>query len=227
MPIFYALIARDGHILSEATSRSVEAGNFQQIALQILAKLGPGQDEGAKRSFSTGGYVFNLQIHDGVVYLCLVDLSFQMRMSFSFLAEVINRFTTTYTRPAVRQAITGQMKDFDRTLQQLMDHFSDPSSDKIQRAKQEIENVKQVMLTNIDLVLKRNADIEELAMRTEQLDDQSQSYRVHTQKIKKKMIWKNRKWAFVLGCCCLIILVVAIYIIVSLICGWTFSKCSS
>lgn len=74
---------------------------------------------------------------------------FQMRMSFSFLAEVINRFTTTYTRmvlfllhrstasaclnrrtrwcgrdvallQAVRQAITGQMKDFDRTLQQLM-----------------------------------------------------------------------------------------------------------
>merc|ERR1712183_992314 len=87
-----------------------------------------------------------------------------MRMSFSFLAEVINRFTTTYTRMAVRQAITGQMKDFDRTLQQLMEHFSNPSADKIHRAKQEIESVKQVMLTNIDLVLKRNADIEELSM---------------------------------------------------------------
>jgi hypothetical protein len=73
---------------------------------------------------------------------------------------------------AVRQAITGQMKDFDRTLQQLMvhidafyleleavltsflwrvvqEHFSNPSADKIHRAKQEIESVKQVMLTNI------------------------------------------------------------------------------
>ena len=104
--------------------------------------------------------MFNIQINDGVVYMCLVDLSiqlhlctflhanllsvminfsFRMRMSFSFLAEVINRFTTTYSRlvrgprsrllfqhyphrhaQAVRQAITGQMKDFDRTLQQLM-----------------------------------------------------------------------------------------------------------
>lgn len=54
MPIFYALIARDGHILSEATSRTVEAGNFQQIALQILAKIGQ-EGDGAKRSFSTGG----------------------------------------------------------------------------------------------------------------------------------------------------------------------------
>jgi hypothetical protein len=114
MPIFYTLVARDGHILTEATSRTVEAGNFQQIALQILSKIGQ-ESEGAKRSFSTGGcvppipqsiavarpinlcsstnnninvppppcspppsacsYVFNIQINDGVVYLCLVDLS--------------------------------------------------------------------------------------------------------------------------------------------------------
>jgi vesicle-associated membrane protein 7 len=225
MPIFYTLIARDGHILTEATSRTVEAGNFQQIALQILSKIGQ-ESEGAKRSFSTGGYVFNIQINDGVVYLCLVDLSFQMRMSFSFLAEVINRFTTTYTRMAVRQAITGQMKDFDRTLQQLMEHFSNPSADKIHRAKQEIESVKQVMLTNIDLVLKRNADIEELSMRTEQLDDSSSSYRMQTQAVKKKMVWKNRKWAAILGCCCVLLAVLGIYIVISLICGWTFSSCS-
>jgi hypothetical protein len=57
-------------------------------------------------------------------------------------------------------------------------------------------------------VLKRNADIEELTMRTEQLDDSSASYRVQTQAIKKKMVWKNRKWAFILACCCVLILVV-------------------
>jgi hypothetical protein len=112
MPIFYTLIARDGHILTEATSRTVEAGNFQQIALQILSKIGQ-ESEGAKRSFSTGGYafhlillhlanlifpfkctnahhflgsyVFNIQINDGVVYLCLVDLSTPLSFLFLFL----------------------------------------------------------------------------------------------------------------------------------------------
>lgn len=59
-----------------------------------------------------------------------------------------------------------------------------------------------------DLVLKRNADIEELTMRTEQLDDQSNSYRVQTQAIKRKMVWKNRKWAFILACCCILIIAV-------------------
>ncbi len=31
----------------------------------------------------------------------------------------------------------------------VQEHFSNPSADKIHRAKQEIESVKQVMLTNI------------------------------------------------------------------------------
>jgi len=227
MPIFYALIARNGHILTEATSRTVEAGNFQQIALQILSKLDGREADGTKRSFSTGGYIFNIQVEDGTIYLCLVNMEFQMRMSYSFLADVINRFTTTFSRSAISNAITGEMKDFDRTLQQLIDYYSNPNTDKIQKAKKEIENVKQVMLTNIDLVLKRNSDIEELAMRTEKLDETSDSYRVHTKAIKKKAVWKNRKWAFVLTCCCLIIIVLAIYLIVSLICGWNFSKCKN
>jgi len=95
MPIFYALIARNGHILTEATSRTVEAGNFQQIALQILSKLDGREADGTKRSFSTGGYclllsffghlvvrfhclncsyIFNIQVEDGTIYLCLVNM---------------------------------------------------------------------------------------------------------------------------------------------------------
>ena len=71
MPIYYALISREGHILSESTARTVDSGNFQQIALQILSKLE--HENNTKRSFSTGGYVFNIQVSDGIVYMCLVD----------------------------------------------------------------------------------------------------------------------------------------------------------
>jgi hypothetical protein len=98
-------------------------------------------------------------------------------------------------------------------------------------------------------VLKRNADIEELSMRTEHLDESSSSYRLQTQAVKKKMVWKNRKWAVILGCCCILLVAVrstplfssralvphwlgracvqlGIYVIAALICGWTFSSCS-
>lgn len=57
-----------------------------------------------------------------------------------------------------------------------------------------------------ELVLKRNEDIEELTMRTEKLHDSSNHYKVQSTKVKKKMVWKNRKWAFILACICIILL---------------------
>jgi vesicle-associated membrane protein 7 len=223
MPIVYALIARDGYVLVEHTHKTVETGNFQQISSQILQKISG--ETNTKKSYSTGGYVFNLQVNDGVTYLCLVEEGFSMRMSFLFLAEVVNRFTTTYTPQVIRSAITGQMNDFERVLAQLMEHYGSPSADKVSKAREEIENVKSIMLNNIELVLQRNEDISELSMRTEQLHDFSGTYVVRGKQIKRKMIFKNLKWTIVLVVTLVILIIIVVYIIVAQFCGWTFSDC--
>ena len=95
------------------------------------------------------------------------------------------------------------------------------------------------MVQNIEKVLERGERIDLLVTRTEEMQEQSYKFKSGATELKKKLWWKNVKLWLVIACLvivrvdpsssCLSLLTLSvqilIWLIVSAVCGFTFSKC--
>ncbi|XP_062232884.1 vesicle-associated membrane protein 711-like [Phragmites australis] len=83
------------------------------------------------------------------------------RIPFAFLEDIHGRFVKTYGRAALTALAYTMNDEFSRVLSQQMDHYSnDPNADRINRMRGEINQVRSVMIDNIDKVLERGDRLE-------------------------------------------------------------------
>jgi vesicle-associated membrane protein 7 len=106
-------------------------------------------------------------------------------------------------------------EDFGRTLQAQMEHFNGPSGDALSQVNNKLEDVKNVMVQNIEMVLERGEKLELLVDKTDQLQTQAFQFNKSSRKLRSAMWWKKMK------CYAMIFLAVAmvIWIISMIACG--------
>ena len=90
------------------------------------------------------------------------------------------------------------------------------SNQKILDIQEEIDQTKGIVHRNIDLVIERGENLENLQEKSENLHVQSQLFRKHAKKLKCKMLMKNIKMTILI---IFIILLIILFIIIT-ICGW-------
>lgn len=217
MPIIYSVVSRGSTVLAEYTTTS---GNFTTVTRRILEKI-PAQN--AKMSYVYDKYIFHYIVDDSLVYLCMADEEFGRRMPFAYLEDIKNRFKATYADRGKTALAYGMNEDFSRVMQKQMNYYSnDPAADKISKVKGEIDEVKSVMVTNIEQVLARGEKIELLVDKTENLNQQAFKFKKQSRDLKNSMWWKNVKLMLII----FVIVVLVLYFIIALACGTPdLSKC--
>lgn len=215
MTILYALVARGAIVLAEhATTK----GNFTTVARRILEKL-PSSGAGPvnqKMSYVYDRHLFHYQLDGDLVFLCMAEEEFGRTVPFAFLEDIKNRFRATYGNRASAAPPMGMNEDFSRVLKNQMDYFSNSRNvDKLSQVKGQIDEVKTVMVQNIENVLKRGERIELLVDRTENLESHALNFRQKAVTLKRAMWWKNVKLMAILAC----VVLFAIYFIVAIACG--------
>jgi len=217
MPIIYSLVTRGSNVLAEYTGTS---GNFTTVTRRILEKIPP-QD--AKMSYVYDRHIFHYIVDDGITYLCMADEEFGRRIPFAFLEDIKNRFRATYGDRGKTAIAYGMNTDFSRVLQNQMDYYSNnPSADRINRVRGEIDEVKSVMVHNIEKVLERGERIELLVDKTENLNQNAFKFKKASTQLKRSMWWKNVKIMIIL----IVVILVVVYFIVAMAChGLLFQKC--
>eukprot|EP01136_Pigoraptor_vietnamica_P013553 Opistho-1_new@54697 len=90
---------------------------------------------------------------------------------------------------------------------------SQPSNDKLQKTKQEVDEVVGIMKNNVDKVLERDAKLTDLQDKSEALRDGAERFKTTSRKLKRKMWYKNLKF--------MAILIVAILVLILAIVLWT------
>jgi len=210
MPIIYSLVARGSTVLAEFTSTQ---GNFTIVTRRILDKI-PQND--SKMSYVYDRHIFHYIVEEGITYLCMADEEFGRRVPFAFLEDIKNRFKAAYGDRGRTALAYGMNADFSRVLQNQMDYYSsNPNADKINRVKGEIDEVKTVMVQNIERVLERGERIELLVDRTENLNQAAFKFKKQSTQLKRAMWWKNVKIMVILA----FVILVIIYFIVAMACG--------
>ena len=215
--IIYALVARGTCVLAEFTTTS---GNFTTVTRRILEKI-PRED--AKMSYVYDSHVFHYVVAHGITYMCMADTDFGRGVPFAFLDDITRRWSTTYGERGQTALAYGMNEDFSRVLQKQMDYFSrDPNADRMARVQGEIDEVRSVMVHNIERVLERGEKIELLVDKTDRLNQQAFKFEKTSKQLRDQMFWRKVKTYLMIA----FAVALTIFIITLAACGgFRFKKC--
>jgi hypothetical protein len=145
---------------------------FEEYFRVLLAKI-PEQD--GKMSYVYDKHIFHYIVDAGMTFLCMADESTKRRITFAFLEDIKTLWREKYGS-VEQSALAFSLNDiFSPVLRQRMEYFSENpnAADGIARVQAQIDNVKEVMVENIDRVLERGEKIELLVDKTEKLNQQA------------------------------------------------------
>uniref|UniRef100_H9GMP0 Vesicle-associated membrane protein 7 n=2 Tax=Anolis carolinensis TaxID=28377 RepID=H9GMP0_ANOCA len=210
MAILFAVVARGSTILAK---HAWCGGNFLEVTEQILAKI---PSENNKLTYSHGNYLFHYICQDRIIYLCITDDDFERSRAFTFLNEIKKRFQTTYGSRAQTALPYAMNSEFSSVLAaQLKYHSENKGSDQVAETQAQVDELKGIMVRNIDLVAQRGEKLELLIDKTENLVDSSVTFKTTSRNLARAMCMKNLKLTIIIA----IVSIVIIYIIVSAACG--------
>ncbi|KAK2550834.1 Vesicle-associated membrane protein 7 [Acropora cervicornis] len=158
MPILYSVVARGTTVLAKFASC---AGNFAEVTEQILSRITP---ENSKLTYTQGSYLFHYISEDRVIYLCITDDDFERSRAFLF--------QTAYHGRAQTALPFAMNSEFSRVLSTEMKRFSNTESqgDNLERVQGELDELKGIMVKNIDTIAQRGERLELLIDKAEDLN---------------------------------------------------------
>jgi vesicle-associated membrane protein 7 len=220
MPILYGLVARGPTVLAEYFATT---GNAPKVARRILARL-PAGDHRKSYQFENAFYHYHADAN-GLVVLVMSDdpdnvsseSALGTRVSFACIQDLRNQFLGMCGSLWHTAAEAGLNESFARIIRDKLDYYSnDPEADKIRKARGQIEQVKEVMKVNIEKVLDRGDQIEDLMGRANDLEENAGDFKRSATTFKRKMWWKNKKICICMSAISVIVIIIIIIVIVNL-----------
>ncbi|KAJ1091820.1 hypothetical protein NDU88_004935 [Pleurodeles waltl] len=99
----------------------------------------------------------------------------------------------------------------DRGMNQ--DDGAGPSAvgnDRVRNLQSEVEGVKNIMSQNVDRILARGENLDNLRNKTEDLEASSEHFKTTSQKVARKYWWKNAKMIAII---CVVVGIIVLFII--------------
>ncbi|XP_035828265.1 vesicle-associated membrane protein 7, partial [Aplysia californica] len=171
MPILYSVVARGTTVLAKYASC---AGNFTEVTEQILTKI---PQENSKLTYSHGSYLFHYVTEERLVYLCITDDEFERSKAFMYLNEIKRRFQSQYGVRAQTALPYAMNSDFSRTMSSQMRSVSEDKPDQVTKVQDQVEELKGIMVRNIDQLAERGERLELLVDKTEDLSANSVTFK--------------------------------------------------
>mmetsp|Transcript_195 Transcript_195/g.250 ORF Transcript_195/g.250 Transcript_195/m.250 type:complete len:253 (-) Transcript_195:293-1051(-) len=152
---------------------------------------------------------------DGLCCATITGTQYPSRVAITMLQDLYTNFSAKYGDAAKTAAENSLSKKAKTILQDSCKKFADPSSvDKTQQVLGQVDAVKGQMQDNIASMLQNTEKAEDMAAKSEQLNEQASVFKKRSTDLKKKMQWKNLKMTIILGS---VIVVIILAITVPLI----------
>jgi len=231
MPLLYSVISRRNVVLAR---HALTVGNFAEVTELILSKI---DVKNKKMSYSSDSYMYHYMVTDlGLTFLCIADESFRRSSAFAYLASIESKFTAQFGIAKCQSAsipmsmnedfapiMASEMKranlaEDQNKLMVVSEDGAGPSSDptdKVQSVRNEVDRVKDIMVSNIETLVGRGERLELLVDKTDQLSQHSVSFKQTSRTLQRRMWWQNTKLKVGVA----VGIIVGIYIIVSISCG--------
>ncbi|CAD5124139.1 DgyrCDS12439 [Dimorphilus gyrociliatus] len=222
MSVLYSCIARGDIILCQECKEGSSV-TYENKLRSILPKL---QAKDAKTSYESNGFMYHLMLKDDLAYVAVTDPSVGKLMPHTFLGKIHEEFSQTslVQRAAFASPYEFNM-DFSPCLAAEMRRATENGYGHIANLNNQVNEVKGIMTQNIESVLRRGENLEDLEDRTTALEDTSRVFQQTAKQVRRKYWWQNMKMRIIL----VLVVLAVIAVIVIIICASTgvFSKKSS
>merc|ERR1712072_602028 len=95
------------------------------------------------------------------------------------------------------------------------------SQDAVRDAQQEVQNVKDIMVKNVEQILSRGERMDLLVDKTDNLSTQARAFRKRSAALRRSQWWKNQKLMAVSG----LSIVPILYLFIASACGMGLNHC--
>ncbi|OMJ76270.1 hypothetical protein SteCoe_24406 [Stentor coeruleus] len=192
---------------------SFASGNFQLMALKIVEKCR--QDIDTSKSFSYDKYMFHLSNKSGIIVLCMCDANYSNRKAFSFIFSVRDKIFETYGLDIQNAIAFSLKKNFIEEIKQLMIQFNSEEDDKIKIVSKNVDEVKNIMVQNLEKIIERGEKIELLVSKADELETNARMFKKKAVEVKRVFCWKNWKITMIV----VLILIVIVGLVIFLAVG--------
>lgn len=243
MPLLYTSITINKTILCEYTAPDT-TGNFISVANNVIKTLNNVSrnqlsgttsdrtklldnntiDNLTKNTYIYDNYMFHiLQQYSGInklIILTMSTLQYNTSVAYKFLHELLELLLKQYEIVDLIQMNAYNIQQLyshtiDATQSQYNTQYGVNGDSKMIHVNTQINDVKSVMIDNIDCLLDRGDKIELLVQKTDMLNDESIKFKKSSKQLKIQYIMKNiRLWVMLAA-----VLIAVIYIIVAAGCG--------
>lgn len=185
MPILYSTVARGTTVLAKYTEC---VGNFQEVTGLVLNTI---ELRNNKCTYTNGPYAIHYICQDNIIYMCITEIvrrvfqcrstllnpppsfvfqEFERGRAFIFLEEIARQFVAEYGLTVATAIAYGMNSEFSQVLALEMRRFNEVGNSSIMtQVHGQIDELKNIMVRNIDNVTARGERIELLVNKTENL----------------------------------------------------------
>lgn len=94
-----------------------------------------------------------------------------------------------------------------------MEAASGGGDDRVRNLQSEVEGVKNIMTQNVERILARGENLDQLRNKTEDLEATSEHFKTTSQKVARKFWWKNMKMIIII--CVIVFIFILIVVLLS------------
>jgi vesicle-associated membrane protein 72 len=209
MPLEYSFVAQATTVVAEY-SFSSSAAKYRAVALQCLQSC-PTDN---KFTFTAEHHTYNFLVDGGFTFLVIADDKYGRQIPFAYLLNIKDEFLAKFASRARGCAENGLDKTFGPRMKYHMDYCQEHPEElsKVAGLQKSVEEVKGIMVDNIEQVLLRGENLENLVDKTDNLRFQADKFHKTGVAIRRKMWWQHKK---MIGVVILIILILALVIFLS------------
>lgn len=209
MPLIYAFVARGTTVLADYTSFT---GNFSTVAIQCLEKC-PANN--SKFTYTCDKHTFNYVVDGGFTFLVVADEQYGRQIPYAFLERVRQEFQEKYADRAQAATAHSLDKSVGPRLKFHMEFCTEHPEEltKVAAVQKKVDEVKNIMVDNIEKVLERGERIELLVDKTDNLRTQADRFQMTGRQLRSRMWWQNMKMKIALVAIVLILIFVIFLIV--------------
>ncbi len=211
-PIVYAAIVKGRSILVDKS-----LGKVSMELIRTCIDRIPETD--GRNTFQKDDALVHYIVAGDLKVLCQASAEFGHRIPFSFLDDIRRQFIRAYltigSDSSTIQAIPHHYQEFAPTVMDRMKAHGSKSEDKISKVQAQMDDVKNVMLDNVEKVITRGEKLDVLQDKAGLLKESATEFKKETVLLRRDMWLRNIKLAILI----LVLVTIAAAVLVIFFCG--------
>ncbi|CAL5975432.1 Synaptobrevin [Hexamita inflata] len=155
---------------------------------------------------------FYVLLQNQIVFCAFCEKQVSKNAAYAMLNDMSEAFTQKYSLAMAKQAVKFQMdREFGGTLKRKMEAIKTYQQSQSSEILKEVEEVKGLVMQNIEAVMKRANQLQDIENDAEELRDNAEEFMTASNDLKKAMMCK--KIAMIVGICLAIVAIVLVIVL--------------